>query len=105
VFWDQALEANKVYQMLDGKQRKLAEVPQTPREQSVAFRGQDGGFSGIPITDLSSDQKEQMQVALKKLVEPFRPSDKQEALDCLQTQGGLDACHLSFFTDHDLGND
>jgi hypothetical protein len=105
VFWDQALEANKVYTMLDGKQRKAAEVPKTPREQNVGFQGQNGHFTGIPITDLSSDQKEQMQVTLKKLVEPFRQSDQQEALECLSKQGGLDACHLSFYTDHDLGND
>lgn len=105
VFWDQALQANKVYAMLDGKQRKAAEVPQTPREQSVAFQGQDGRFSGIPITDLSSDQKEHMQLVLNKLVEPFRQSDQQEALECLKAQGGLDACHLSFYTDHDLGKD
>ena len=31
VFWSQAVEANKVYQMLDGKQRKVAEVPKTHR--------------------------------------------------------------------------
>jgi hypothetical protein len=105
VFWQQALEANKVYQMLDGKQRKAAEVAMTPREQNVAFQGKNGQFSGIPITDLSSDQREQMQITLKKLIEPFRQADQKEALQCLEAQGGLDACHLSFFTDHDLGND
>ncbi|MCA9133846.1 MAG: DUF3500 domain-containing protein, partial [Planctomycetales bacterium] len=58
VFWQQALEANKVYQMLDGKQRKAAEVPTTPSEEKVAFQGKDGRFSGIKLTDLSSDQRE-----------------------------------------------
>jgi hypothetical protein len=105
VFWPQALEANKVYAMLDGKQRKAAEVPVTPGEQKVAFQGKSGQFTGIPVTDLSSDQREQMQTTLKKLVEPFRKSDRQEAMKCLKTQGGLDACYLSFFTDKDIGND
>lgn len=105
VFWQQAVEANKVYEMLDSKQRKTAEVPQSPRESSVAFRGSDGKFTGIPITDLSSDQREQMQLTLEKLIEPFRKSDQQEALQCLKTQGGLDACYLSFYTDKDLGKD
>ncbi len=105
VFWPQALEANKVYEMLDGKQRKTAEVARTPREQSVAFRGKEGRFTGIPITDLSSDQREQMQITLQKLVEPFRKSDQQEALQCLSAQGGLDACYLSFYTDRDIGKD
>jgi hypothetical protein len=105
VFWPQALEANKVYEMLDGKQRKAAEVPLSPSEQKVAFQGQSGKFTGIPVTDLSSDQREQMQKTLKKLVEPFRKADQREAMKCLKTQGGLDACYLSFFTDKDIGND
>jgi hypothetical protein len=105
VFWQQALEANQVYSMLDGKQRKQAEVPKSPAENRVAFRGQGGEFTGIPMTDLSSDQKEQMQKVLFSLVEPFRKADRQEALECLKAQGGLDACYLSFFTDKDIGND
>lgn len=105
VFWHQALEANKIYTMLDGKQRKVAEVPKTPREQQVGFQGRDGRFAGIPVTDLSSDQREQMQLTLQTLVEPFRASDRQEALECIKAQGGLDACYLAFYTDHDIGND
>ncbi len=105
VFWTQALEANKVYQMLDGKQQKIAEVVKTPREQNVGFRGKDGRFMGIPVSDLSSDQKEGVQSVLKKLVEPYRQTDKDEVLQCLKAQGGLDECHLAFFTDADIGDD
>ncbi|MEZ6074104.1 MAG: hypothetical protein R3C56_00075 [Pirellulaceae bacterium] len=105
VFWPQAVEANKIYTMLDGKQHKLAEVATTPSEQKVAFQGGEGQFAGIPITELSADQRGQMQVTLKKLIEPFRQSDQQEALECLERQGGLDACNLAFFTDHDIGKD
>lgn len=91
--------------MLDGKQRKAAEVAKTPREQSVAFQGKGSTFTGIPLTDLSADQRGQMQLTLNKLVEPFRQSDREEAMKCLTAQGGLDACYLSFFTDSDIGND
>src|SRR5262245_39244686 len=38
VFWYQALEANKVYQMLDEKQRKQAEVAKSPQESLVKFQ-------------------------------------------------------------------
>lgn len=105
VFWPQALEANKVYAMLDGKQRKLAEVAKTPAEQKVQFQGRDGRFAGIPVTELSQDQREQVQVTLKKLLEPYRQSDRAEVLQCLSKQGGLDACSLAFFTDQDIGKD
>ncbi len=105
VFWHQALQANKVYKMLDGRQRKLAEVPKTPREQSVAFKGKDGKFTGIPVTELSRDQREELQKTLGTLVEPFRGSDREEVLACIKAQGGLDACNLSFYTDRDIGKD
>src|SRR5204863_1170878 len=44
VFWHQAQAANKVYQMLDGKQRKLALKAEAPDEAEIAFRGSKGKF-------------------------------------------------------------
>ena len=105
VYWEQALEANKVYEMLDGKQREKAAVAKTPREQDVQFQGAEGKFPGIAVAEMTSDQKEQMQKVLQKLIEPYRQSDRDEVLACLKTQGGLDKCSLAFFTDADLGKD
>jgi hypothetical protein len=105
VFWPQAVAANKVFTMLDGKQRKLALLEKRPREQAVAFQGTGGTFPGIPITELSNDQKQEMQKVLKKLIEPYREADRAEAMQCLQQQGGLDKCSLAFYSQADLGND
>lgn len=105
VFWSQALEANKLYQALDGKQQKLALVSSLPSEEKVAFRGAGGKFAGIPVTELSADQKERVQEVVRKLVEPFRQSDRDEAIACLKTQGGIDACSLAFYQPGDIGND
>jgi hypothetical protein len=105
VYWEQALEANKVYEMLDGKQRKLAEVAKTIKEQQVQLQGEKGMFAGIPVSELSSDQKEQVQKVLQKLIEPYRQSDRDEVVACLKKNGGLDKCSLAFFTDADLGDD
>jgi hypothetical protein len=58
VFWPQALAANNVYKILDGKQRKLALVTKgVPREQQVGFHGKGGPFDGAPVADMSSVQK------------------------------------------------
>lgn len=105
VFWPQAVAANKVFDMLDGKQRKLALLKRRPREQAVAFQGAGGTFPGIPITEFSNDQKQEMQKVLKKLIEPYREADRAEAMQCLQKQGGLDKCSLAFYSQADLGND
>jgi hypothetical protein len=105
VFWPQALAANKVFEMLDGKQRKLALLEKRPNEQAVAFQGDGGTFPGIPITELSNDQKQEMQKVLAKLIEPYRDADRAEAMQCLQNQGGLDKCSLAFYSQGDIGDD
>jgi hypothetical protein len=105
VFWPQALAANKVYEMLDGKQRERALVAKLPHEQAVAFQGSGGKFPGIPVADMSSDQKGLVQEVLQKLIDPYRQSDRDEALRCLKAQGGLDACSLAFYREGDIGND
>lgn len=104
VYWPQALEANKVWEMLDGKQRKLA-AADSPEESEVGFRGKGGKFDGIPVAELSADQKEQVQKTLATLIEMYRQSDQDELAACLKSQGGLDACSLAFYTDSDKGGD
>jgi hypothetical protein len=106
VFWHQALEANKLYNMFDGKQQRQALVVKgMPSEELVGFRGSKGSFDGLPVTEFSSDQKRHLQSVLRLLLEPFRQSDQDEVVRCLQTQGGLDKCNLAFYKEGDLGDD
>ncbi len=105
VFWPQALAANKVFDMLDGKQREQALVARRPREQAVSFQGAESRFPGIRISDMTADQKEQMQKVLQTLIEPFREADRTEAMQCLKKQGGLDQCALAFYQQGDIGDD
>ena len=60
---------------------------------------------GIAVADLSGDQKELVQQVLRKLIEPYRQSDRDEVVSCLKEQGGIDQCSLAFYTDNDLGSD
>lgn len=105
VYWPQAVKANKLYQMLDGRQREQALVPHSPSESAVGMRGPEGKFDGIAVAELSTDQKEHVQDVLKTLLEPYRLSDRTEALQCLDKQGGLDRCSLAFYADEDVGGD
>lgn len=100
VFWHQALEANKLYEMLDGRQRKLALVERLPEESAVGFRRER---PGIPVTEMTADQKSRLQEVLRLLLEPYRQSDRDEATACLHRQGGLDACSLAFYSEGDIG--
>ncbi len=105
VFWHQALAANKVYEMLDERQRKLALVEKLPQESAVGFRGTSGGLPGIPLAEMSSDQHGLVREVLQKLIEPYRQGDRDEALACVKAQGGLEKCALAFYREGDIGND
>ncbi len=106
VFWPQAVAANELYQMLDGKQQKQALLRKgLPRESAIGFEGKGGEFQGIPVAELSSDQKEHLQKVMAMLIEPYRQSDRDEVTHCLETQGGLDACHLAYYSQNDIGKD
>lgn len=105
VFWPQALEANKVWQMLDPEQRRQALVSESPNEAEVGFQGAKARFPGLPVTGMSDEQKAQMRRVLALLMEPFRTEDQDEAMACLKAQGGLDACSLAFYADEDIGKD
>lgn len=106
IFWPQAQAANKLYQMLDKSQRDEALVRRgLPNESRVGFRGKEGKFQGLAVAELSSDQKEHLQQVMAMLVEPYRQSDRDEVAQCLKTQGGLDACHLAYFAQQDIGKD
>jgi len=106
VFWPQAVAANGVSKLLDAKQLKQALVAKSPKESAVAFRGKEiEKAPGLPIAGLSGDVKKDLAKVLAKLIEPFRTEDRDEVMECLKAQGGLDKCVLSFFEDHDMGED
>lgn len=104
VFWPQALKANELFKVLDGKQREKALIARAPSESAVSFRG-TGEIPGLPASELSRDQREHLNGILSLLLEPYRTSDRQDAQKCLEAQGGLEKCRLSFYQDNDLGND
>jgi hypothetical protein len=104
IFWHQALKANALYEMLDGKHRKEALIAQAPQESEVQFR-ERAQIAGLPASELSADQKSHLKGVLEALIEPYRTSSREEVLRCLAAQGGLDACRIAFFQSADLGND
>ncbi len=105
VFWHQAVQANKVYQLLDGKQQQAALLSRRPAESAVGFRGSDGKLPGLAIKELTGDQRGGIQKVLMSLIQPYRSEDQEKIEACLKKQGGLEACHLAFYKDGDIGND
>jgi hypothetical protein len=123
IFWHQALLANQVYKILDGKQQQIALQPQRPLEAAVGFRGteteivtkvvdgttrqvgvrtaalggslaRDEQIPGLPCSEMTADQKFAIEDVLRALLAPYRKEDVDEVKRCLEKMGGLDKCHL-----------
>jgi len=107
VYWFQAQSANELYQMLDGKQQTQALQDDPRRERgtsTVRLKGDKRELEGLPVGDMSKDQKGQLQKVLADLLKPFRKEDADESLKLLE-KAGLDSIHLAFYKNHDLGGD
>jgi hypothetical protein len=105
VFWPQAIAANGVFAMLDGRQREAALVAKAPRETAIAFRAKGQDPAGLPVSELSVDQRTELERVLGVLLEPYRTVDRDEVRGCLSRQGGLDRCRLAFYREGDIGDD
>lgn len=128
IFWYQARLANSVYQALDPQQRRAALVtrgmpfylvdgridrrnilPDTrlpqPLEPDVRFRRPDDTVPGLPIGDMSRDQRALVERTLDGLLEIYQPEYRDQVRACLRRQGGLERCHFAFYQEHDLGSD
>lgn len=106
-YWYQALRANEVYKALDGKQQKLALRSEPRKEQgtqTVALSGKKQGLEGIPLTELSSDQKKLVRKVMSDLLAPFRKADADEAMKLVEA-GGFDNLHMAFYKSMDIGQD
>ena len=107
VYWFQAKRANDVFQALDGTQRTLALLDDPRKEQSTATveLKRSGQLSGLPISEMSRDQKVLVEKALGDLLLPFRKKDADEAMRMIRKNGSLDQLHLSFYKNLDVGSD
>jgi hypothetical protein len=106
-YWYQAVQANNVFKMLNGKQRDLA-LLETGREEkgtdTVKLTGKTSGLPGIPMTELTRDQKDQVRKTLADLLAPFRKADADEALKLIEANG-FDHLHMAFYKKQDIGED
>jgi hypothetical protein len=91
--------------LLDTKQQAEALVANLPKEQAVGFQGAKAKLPGLAVSELSKDTQGEVQKLLGMLLEMYRKSDQDEAMQCLTKQGGLEKCSLAFYKAGDIGND
>jgi hypothetical protein len=107
VYWYQGLRANEVFKALDGKQREKS-LRTDPRkeegEKTVQLSGKKE-LHGVPMADLSKDQKELVRKVMLDVLAPFRKVDAEEALKLVEANGGFEQLSMAFYKNMDIGND
>ncbi len=106
VFWPQALAANEVFKAMDGKQRGKALLQKAPPDtEKCIVIDPKGQYEGIPVSELSKDQRGLIEKTMKLLVAPYRACDVEEAMKFIADSGGLDRLTLAFYKEGNLGSD
>jgi Protein of unknown function (DUF3500) len=107
VYWFQAQRANEVFAAMDGKQREIALVRKAPRseERNKAVELRAADFAGLPVREMSRDQRLLVEKVMADLLLPFRKKDTEEAMHSIRKHGGVDGLHMSFYKNMDIGND
>jgi len=107
VYWYQAKRANQVFQALDGKQRTIALLGD-PREEkgtaTVALKKPGDPIPGLPVSDMTRDQRELVDQVLADLLLPFRKKDADEAMQYIR-ENGVEKLTMSFYKNLDIGGD
>lgn len=106
-YWFQAQRANAVFQALNGKQRELALLGDSRDENGTAtvkLKGSSQSIEGIPLTELSADQRGLVKQVMADLLAPFRQEDADEVMK-LVNQSGFERLHMAFYKNEDIGND
>jgi hypothetical protein len=107
IYWYQAKRANELFNALDGKQRDKALLTESRAENhsdTVKLSGKVTDLVGMPVSEMTSDQKELMQKVMTDLLMPFRQADREESMK-LVNQSGFDNLHISFNKGMDIGDD
>lgn len=106
-YWYQAVRANEVFEMLDGKQREVALHEFGRRErgtETVKLTGNRKGLDGIRVGDLSKDQQEHTRKVIVDLLAPYRAEDVKESMKYIEA-AGFENLHLAFYRKGDIGED
>lgn len=107
VYWYQAKRANEVFQALNGKQREAALLgdPRQEKASETVKLKPKSELAGLPVADMSRDQKHLVEKVLADLLLPFRKKDAAEAMRYIKGAGGVNSLYMSFYKNLDIGSD
>jgi hypothetical protein len=88
-----------LYGDLNEQQRRQAVVRGNPGdfETAVRFRAAGNPRPGIGASDLTADQRRQVEQVMRTLLSPFRAEETDRAMRYVRDNGGVEQIHLAFY--------
>jgi hypothetical protein len=71
----------------------------------VALKKSRTEIPGLPVSDMTRDQRELVDKVPADLLPPFRKKDTDEAMKFIRESGGVEAVTLSLYKNLDIGDD
>lgn len=105
LFHYQTRATDEVFRSLNAEQTGRALIDEAPSESAVPIQGESGAFPGIPVAELSDDQRQLVSNTLRLLLAPYRPEDVDEVMQILDASGGVNSLHMAFYRQGDLKQD
>src|SRR5262249_16256321 len=68
---------------------------------TVKLPGKDAKGPGLCFADMTKEQKELAEKAMKELVSPYRKEDGDEVMEIVKLNGGMEKISLAFYQDRE----
>ncbi|MCA9085636.1 MAG: DUF3500 domain-containing protein [Planctomycetaceae bacterium] len=106
-YWYQAKRANELFQALDGKQRRVAlrtDAREENQKATVTLPTKESELHGLPVSEMSADQKQLAREVMLDVLAPFRKADVEESMKLIEASG-FDRLHFAWYSNMDVGKD
>jgi hypothetical protein len=107
-YWYQGLAFNRFLKTLDGSQRQKILVDIRPRSEKpeLVIKKKEANFPGMPVSNLSKDQQEELKTSMKEMLAMFRSGDVTASMDSIHKSSIFDQLHISTYGGKfDIGGD
>jgi hypothetical protein len=104
IFNYQTRAVRGLFDALNGAQQTRAVLnvaPNVPGELLPSVRFRDQGYPGLPVSDMTADQRGLVQTVMRTVLSPYRREDADEAMDLIRRNGGMERIHVAFYKDAD----
>jgi hypothetical protein len=99
VFLYQTEQVQTVFDALNEKQRAKSMATNNPGDTYPDGFKPTSPRHGLPLAELSADQKALVEKTMRILLEPFRKEDADEVMQLVKSNGGMDYVNIAFYKD------